>query len=201
MNERMDSWDSLAERWRSGSDAPALDLQKRVRAAHLWSNARLWGVVALEVFIVLTFVAWTINQLQGPLSNADVSHLLFAWVTVLVSLVFAIRNRRGIWTASGETTADFLALCERRAERKLQTARFVARFTVALWVASVALSTWEAWYCEAWPFLPGSVAFFTLFLAIYLRWAGWFRRRAGRELVGVQKLRAELVDEGQRHQL
>lgn len=191
-----DPWETLSSTWRE-EPAPETDLRDVVRARTRRATLRLWASVAVEVAIVTMVLALTVVTLEEGLTPYRTLLLAAVWATTIAALIFTVRNRRGTWRVSGDSTRDFLALAERRARGKLRTARF------ALWLLAAQLPVHLlllGWRVSRWSD-PGGLAAELLTLAVvfgsYALWSLWFRRRALAELSWVTELRDVLAEESE----
>ena len=190
MTSNQDAWSRLSEQWQGEVDAPGEAIAAQVAASHRRATRRLWGVVLIEFLVVLAVATWTAALLwRGP-RPGDAAFLGFSWFVVAVAVAFSWWNRRGIWHPTGVSTADYLALCEARATRKLRTARFVVLFVLAL--ATVTLLGAILRPSQTVDALLGQAAVLATLVSGYLAWAIWFRGRARREQRWVQTLREQL---------
>lgn len=153
-----DDWSQLGIAWRAREMSPPVDaLRRRVRA----QTRRLYGLVMVEALVTITAVIAIVATLIR--SNDLESRLIAAGLGLFTVAVcgFAIRNRRGIWRATGDTTAAYLALERDRLLRRIASARFAWRVSVAglgpliaLLITRVARSGWSP---EALIILAGSI--------------------------------------------
>lgn len=193
MNDRTDSWDALSARWQTSSDnAPAADLGQLIAVRQRRGTLRLWAVAALEFLVVVGIVAFTVSRLRDGATPLECVHLVSVWVVVAVTVAFAIRNRRGLWRPSSESTVEYLSLCELRAKRKLRTARFVLQLisVQATWI--FGLLVWNALQRPDSSRLLAEAGLLVAVLIVYVSWALWFRHRAHRELESTRLLRHAL---------
>jgi hypothetical protein len=125
--------DLLAETWRSAEIRlpPLMTIPPKLEARVRAGTRRLVVGTVLEVFLtvgVFSFVGW----LTGPPSSVRSGLLwLFAIVHTAIIWAFAIWNRRGLWRPVAADTERYLSLALRRAERRLEAARFIQRFVGA----------------------------------------------------------------------
>lgn len=136
-------------------------------------------VVAGEALLTLGLIAITIAVLGGEGRPAPETRLWagLAWTTWLILVVFALWNRRGVWTAHTESARSFIALSEERARRRVRAASFLFGFTALLGVVIALLG----WFGTA----TGAV------ILLYLGGALGYGRRARRELASIRRIAAE----------
>jgi hypothetical protein len=140
-----DDWSRLSDQWRSPSTSTAESSAGALRRRVPRQSRRLLLLVGGEV--VLTIVA-AILMVQALAHSPDTeTRVLCAMLTLFSATiwVFAVRNRRGIWRRSADTTDAFMALERTRLERRLASARFVVRLCGG---ALVVLLTWMIWRAQ-----------------------------------------------------
>jgi hypothetical protein len=190
-------WESWAREWRSeegeGSRSSTIgreEIERRVRR----QSRRLRLLVFVDALVVSVFLAlsaWMAIRIPDPLMIVWAAAV---WVFTFVALAFTIRNRRGIWAASAETTRAYLELSLERCRRKVRTARFGMQL---LTVEIVFLLLWGTWEIAAHPERlserPGSLflryGLIALFAAGTIAWATLYRRSAVREMDRVEEIR------------
>ncbi len=195
MTDGTDPWDALSANWQGNEDTgPTGDVARVVESRQRRGTLRLWLVAALEVLIVGAVVVLTATTLRRGPNTIEIVHLIAVWVVLVVALRFAIKNRRGLWRPNGESTIDYLSLCEERARRKLRTARFVLQLVLAQTVMVLALLAWKAGRTGGLSSLFSDTALAAVVLAGYIGWAVWFRSRAQGELAWATDLRRSIAD-------
>lgn len=195
MMNSSDPWDGLAASWKeAGNTAPTGDLARTVESRQRRGTQRLWLIAGLETLIVAGIVVFTATTLlRGP-NTFEIVYLIALWVVLVVALGFAIENRRGLWRPDGESTADYLSLCEERARRKLRTAHFVLQLVLVQTIFVLALAGWKAMRAGGVSGLLADAALLGAAVTAYTGWALWFRGRARRELVWVADLRRAIAN-------
>lgn len=177
-DEAHDAVDPLAELWTLEQPPERIeveDLRKEVKRR----RRRMLVTVAGELILTLALVALTVVLLgaDGPASPGEVTWLGLLWLTWLIAAGFATWNRWGVWTPSTETAQSYLELSEERALRRRRVGTFVLGLTVVQLVLLLVL---------------GEVHLLGLaIVAVYVAWAAWYRRRAGRDLEAVRRVAAE----------
>lgn len=188
-------WESWALEWRSeeGSTPAAIgraEIERRVRR----QNVRLRLLAVADAFVVTGFLAlsgYMAVRIPDPLMIVWAAAV---WVFTFVALAFTIRNRRGIWAASAETTSAYLELSVERCRRKVRTARFGMQLLAAEIVFLLLWGTWEmAAHPERLAERPGRLllryGLIALFAAGTIAWATLYRRSALREMTRIEEIR------------
>lgn len=189
-----------SEAWREVSVEPQInpaDLRRRVRRR----TAGLMVISISEVVVAIGMLGllwWAIATSPALFDRIVMGSFALLVVSVLF---YAHYNRRGIWSASAQTTEAYLDLCIRRCDRRLRTVRAqwcVLLFEIALFIPWLshriqllaeshqrALRLWD----YAWPYL---------FLAAACLLAGislvWLKRYTIRELRSLEELKREMGD-------
>ena len=196
-------WRDLMEDWqaeeRTAPPMPALseEVRRRIRR-----KARLhsYGLIALAVFEALTILGSLGFLLLEVLEKPEPVRIVGLAGTALFfafALVFSLRNRRGTWWHSGETTRDFVELSYVRCRRKLRTLRACPRLLAAELLFLLPWATWallarpEPAPLRTWLAVFGWTA---LTVAVVLAWSAWYGRRVRRELGELEELRRSLVE-------
>lgn len=194
MNERSNrTLEELTELWRSEHPpAAALDTLRR-KVARETRTVRLAAIADLA--IVLTVWPVAAQLLDAGVSRAATLAIAALWLVNAAIAGFALWNRRGAWSAAGETPHDYVALTTRRARARLRTARFVpAAATVQAVAVVLAVALAPANNMAPDRTLRASVAAAVLVVASSL-WAGWYGRRARADLSDLARVSELLADE------
>lgn len=139
---------------------------------------RMLMTVAGELVLTLGLIAVSMGLLaDGSGSPQRLTSVGLLWVTWLVAAGFATWNRWGVWRPSGETALGYLALSEERARRRRRVADFV------LGLVFLQLVMFSFFGAMEWVGLA--------LVALYVGWAVWYRRRAGRELAELRRIASE----------
>ncbi len=184
---------TLRELWVAEPPAPALDFVALRRRAHRRSlGLRLAAVV--EVLFALAGTAWLLDLARSSGRGVDV--LLLAGFVLLVgsALAFTWWNRRGVWSAAGETAADFLRLSRERCRRRRRSVHFGFGLLAA---EALLLGGW-GWARVGAPFVAGGTFYWSLLAVVLLAFLGvlvaleLYSRREDRQLAALAR---ELGDE------
>ena len=186
-NHEDELWTTLARQWQdiapSGlGDTPPSSLRGYVEA----HSHRLRRLLLLDIGVTvaaIAFAGWSLARDRGAFSiliSVD-----FAIVLVIV-WTFSIVTGRGLWRSSATATSEYLALARRFALRRLHTAHLAMALLVAQ-VAAVLLFFPRPPWRVGMPFalLPIVGGF------AWLVWAVAARRRALRELRGIDEIESD----------
>ena len=196
-------WRDLMKDWqaeeRTAPPTPPLseEVRRRIRR-----KARLhsYGLIAIAAGEALTIVGVLGFLLLETLEKPEPVRIVGLAGTALFfafALVFTLRNRRGTWWHSGETTRDFVELSYVRCQRKLRTLRACPRLLAAEMLFLLPWATWallarpEPAPLSKWLAVFGWTA---LTVAAVLAWSAWYGRRVRRELTELEELRRSLVE-------
>lgn len=184
-HEDAELWTTLARQWQEmapRSEDPSRSLRDYVDL----HSRRIRRLLMLDIAVTvaaLAFVAWALARDPGPFSilvSADFG------VVLLIVWTFSIVTGRGLWRAAAASTSDYLALARRFARRRLHTAHLAMVMLVAQLAAVVLLFPRAP--------IPVAVPFHVLPIgggAAWLAWAVVARRRALRELRGIDEIEGE----------
>jgi hypothetical protein len=165
----LESWRA---QWQAEVEVP-VDLRRKV--AHGTRNMRL--MVALEVLVT---VAVGGGFTEPAVVDPRAENLVLAgavWLFLAAAWIFAIYSRRGTWSPSAPTTAEFVDLSIRRCRTRLTSLRF------GLWLYFA-----EMVFCLTWLYrdparrVPGPAIIFAVLTPIFLFGMAWYRRRTQAEL-------------------
>jgi Na+/proline symporter len=165
----LESW---REQWQADTEVPA-DLRRKVERGS--RNMRL--LLALEVLI--TVVLGGGSTLLAMIDRRTGMAVLSAavWVFLAAAWTFAVVNRRGTWSPSALSTAEFLDLSIRRCQRRLASAAFGA----GLYVVEMAFClTWLYWDPARREPLPAII--FCVMTPVFVFGLVWYRRKTTAEL-------------------
>lgn len=170
--------ESRRAEWQADTEVPA-DLRRK--AACDTRNMRL--MVALELLVTLTIGGGSI--LRAALQpRAEMRVLAIAvWILLAAAWAAAIATRRGAWSPTAITTADFIDISIRRCRGKLAA----MRFGVALYFVEMA-------FCLVWLYrdparrtpLPAIV--FAVATPAFLIFVARYRRGVRAELARLEHL-------------
>lgn len=139
MNIDEAQWESLRQVWQSTpADIDASPLRKVVRA----HRRRLMATVIGEVLMVLAFAALSVLVARDGIAAWEIVWLITLWSFAIVAVAFVIVNRRGTWSALGDSVADYVALTRLRALRQRQMIVFAAVLFIAEAMAVIAQLLW-----------------------------------------------------------
>jgi hypothetical protein len=171
----LESW---REQWQSDAQVPA-DLRRKVARGTRYMRL----MVALEVLVTVAmgggFTAWAAVD-----PRAEMLVLAGAvWLFLAAAWTFAALNRRGTWSPSAPTTAEFVGLSIRRCRTRLAA----ARFGTGLYFAEMA-------FCLTWLYrdparrVPGPAIIFAVATPLFLIGVARCRRRTQAELARLREL-------------
>lgn len=137
MNET--EWKSIESLWRTADEAvDATPLRRAVSVHRRWLLSAAVGEALFAVALV--WLTWEVLR-QGA-SGWRLVWVVSVWVFALAAFAFVWWNRRGTWTASGSSVADFVRLTRLRARRQSLSLRFFLVFAIAETVVAVAQLVW-----------------------------------------------------------
>ncbi len=137
MNET--EWKSIESLWRTADEA--VDTKPLRRAVSVHRRWMLLAAVGETLFaLALVWLTWEVMR-QGAFGWRLV-WAVSLWVFALAAFAFVWWNRRGTWTASGSSVADFVRLTRLRARRQSLSLRFMLVLAVAETVVVVAQLVW-----------------------------------------------------------
>jgi len=179
-------WATLQEDFHRLAEPPAAAaLRRRVERHDRWLRWLFAGELTLAAVFVGGPLLW-LAIAAPPWKWAWAATL---WSYTAVALAYAIWNRRGVWTASGDSLAAQLELEARRCRRARRTLLFVPLLMVAEAAAIVAL--FEAYFpgglARAWQLLAACGAGVAVWAVLFeLQIRGRLARLAAleRELAG-----------------
>ena len=171
MNET--DWKSIESLWQTADEAvDATPLRRAVSAHRRWMLSAAVGEALFAV--ALAWLTWDVLR-QGAFGWRLV-WAVSLWVFALAAFAFVWWNRRGTWTASGNSVSDFVRLTRIRARRQSLSLRFFLVFAIAETFVVVAQLVW---------FDRFSVSAGALLGTILLGMGVWYvivRRRIARDL-------------------
>ena len=135
----MTDWELLSEAWQATpAPAHAASLRDIVRS----HRRRLLFVAAVEIMIVLAFAALSVFVVSDGVAPWEAVWLITLWGFTIIAVTFAIWNRRGTWTALGESVEEYVRITRLRAERRMRSVYFACGLFVAEGVAIVVQLAW-----------------------------------------------------------
>ena len=167
-NER--EWELLSDLWRTS--APQLDsaaVQKLVAGY----RRRLAAVVCGEILTVAGFAWLSWLFLRDGAELWETVWITTLWSFTAVAVPFAWWNRRGTWSAMGETVAEFQ---RQRAVRRMRSLKFACWLFLA---EVVAVGAELAWFDR---FTVASAVFLATFAFVLGAWAIWMEKRVTSEI-------------------
>ncbi|HEX2061246.1 MAG TPA: hypothetical protein VHK90_10930 [Thermoanaerobaculia bacterium] len=135
MNET--EWDSLSALWTSTDVEP-------LRAIVAKHRRRLLGTTVCEAATIGGFAWLTWIVLRDGVAVWELVWALTLWAFAAIAVAFAWWNRRGTWSALGDSVAEYVRLTKLRAERQ----RNSLRFSVALFFVEVVAIVAQLWWFE-----------------------------------------------------
>lgn len=196
-------WRDLMEDWqaeeRTAPPAPPLseELRHRIRRKARLHSYGLIAIAAGEALTILVCLGYMLLEVLEKPEPVRIVGLAGMALFFAFALVFSLRNRRGTWWHSGETTRDFVELSCVRCRRKLRTLRFCP------WLLAAELLfviPWAIWAFLSKPKMPPVGDWLLVFgyLAVasgaMLAWSAWYGRRVRRELAELEELRRSLME-------
>src|SRR5262249_6806819 len=159
---------------------------------------RMIATVVFEVLLTASAIAVIAAALLRFPSPLNVLRTVDTAAFIVATWTFAAFNRRGTWSALGNSVGDFLALMRLRSIRKLRAARFSVVAVAAQAAFVLAIYRFPR-FAERLGVAPsdGAAGWWVALLCVgaALGTAEWVRRRALRELAEVGDMRRQLFDE------
>lgn len=175
MNET--EWNSLAALWTSADVEPLRNIVAKHRRRLITGSAG--EATMLAAFAWLTWIV-----LRDGMAMWELVWATTLWAFAAIAVVFACWNRRGTWSALGDSVAEYVRLTKLRAERQ----RNSLRFGVALFVAEVIVIVAQLWWFER--LTRNAVALLAGSAVIVVVWLVIVRRKSGRDLKVVAEYEA-----------
>jgi hypothetical protein len=137
MNET--EWKAIESLWRTADEAvDAKPLRRAVSVHRRWMFFAAVGEASFAVALV--WLTWKVLR-EGAFGWRLV-WAVSVWAFALAAFAFVWWNRRGTWTASGNSVADFIRLTRLRAKRQSLSLRFFLVFSIAETVVVVGQLVW-----------------------------------------------------------
>jgi len=181
----MDDWQS--EEPRSAAD-PAIDAATILRQVKRRSLGLKLLTAGELVLAAGALIGLTLFALRHP-DPIDVAVMASFCLLTLAALVFALWNRRGLWSPAAETTAAYLALARNRARRRQEA----LRVSWGLLAAETALFIPWIWHTlHAGGGKPGllsyalSYGYLALVVGVMAVGIAWLERWTRREMAGLK---------------
>lgn len=159
----------------------------------------LLGLV-LEFLLLLAIAGLTLFLLSFlPPTSLFIVWAVFGLLISACSVIFRIRNSRGLWRATAESSYDLLRLSQKRVTAIAKSARFNRCLTI---IFSIALPLWTGvvWWRDPAVLLRNTgvtlVVFAIVILSIFGYWyfCGRMLMRCTGQLAAVNELLAEFKD-------
>jgi len=115
----MDDWQSEEPRSAAGPAIDAAAILRQVKRRSLGLKLLTAGEVFLAAGALIGLTAFALRH-PDPI---DITVMASFCLLTLAALVFALWNRRGLWSPAAETTAAYLALARNRARRRQEALR------------------------------------------------------------------------------
>lgn len=132
-------WDSLSRVWTASAEPVDAAPLRKIVASH---RRRLIAVSLSELALVVVLAWLTYAVFRDGIAPWEVVWAITLWSFVVIAAAFVWWNRRGTWTAIGDSVADHVRLTRIRAERQRTSLRFGAGLFVAEAIAVIAQLLW-----------------------------------------------------------
>jgi hypothetical protein len=178
MNVHESEWESLAEVWRAAGAPVDLTPLRRKVAAH---RRLLIAATVGEVLVVAGFVWLSAVAAGDGVEPWEAVWLATLWGFTLLAFAFVWWNRRGTWSALGESVEEFVRLTRLRAERQMRS----IYFSLGLFVAqTVIVAIQLAWFGRL---TVAAGLLLAAFGALVAAWCWAMRKKVARDLAAVEE--------------
>jgi hypothetical protein len=178
MSVHENEWESLAQAWRTtGAPVDSAPLRRRVAGHRRLLVAATLG----EILLVAAFVWLSVIVAGDGVEPWEMVWLTTLWGFSLLAAAFAWWNRRGTWSALGESVEEFVHLTRLRAERQRRS----IVFSLGLFVAeAVIIAAQLAWFGRLTLFAGAILAALGGLVAA---WCRAMQKKVARDLAAVEE--------------
>lgn len=176
MNVHESEWDAWGEAWRAAEAPVDIAPLRRKIAAH---RRLLIAATLGETLLVAAFLWLSARVARDGVEPWEAVWLATLWGFALLAVAFAWWNRRGTWSALGESVEECVRLTRLRAQRQRRSALFAAGLYAAEAVIVGAQLAWFDRLTLAAGLLLAALG------ALVAAWCWAMQRKAARDLAAV----------------
>jgi len=180
------AWSAIGDEWRM-IDEPAGAERTDLRLSVTRESRRMRRMLLLEAaltIVAILVIIWSLTRAPRPYG---VFFAIDTGAVLCIVWIFSIVTGRGLWRAAGASTADYLALARRLARRRLHTVHLALALLAAQVIVMIALPGVRIGSSDVVTMLASGGGALT-----WLVWAVFARRRALRDLRGLDAIEAEM---------